>query len=193
MQNDIEILLQRLREIEDEFEKRVAERGVEFAYEFRKRRIVFEEAIAAEHRQARTGVIEFLRASPLSSLVVAPVLYAFIIPLILLDLMTNLYQRVCFPIWGIRRLPRADFVRMDRVYLSYLNGIQKLNCVFCSYATGVLSWVREVASITEQFWCPIKHALRVKSPHRRYGRFLDYGDTQDLEQRMEDLRSRLRE
>lgn len=166
---------------------------MEFAYEFRKRRIVFEEAIAAEHRQARTGVIEFLRASPLSSLVVAPVLYAFIIPLILLDLMTNLYQRVCFPIWGIRRLPRADFVRMDRVYLSYLNGIQKLNCVFCSYATGVLSWVREVASITEQFWCPIKHALRVKSPHRRYGRFLDYGDTQDLEQRMEDLRSRLRE
>ena len=49
---------------------------------------------------------------------------------------------------------------LDRHTLQYLNAIEKANCTFCTYANGVIAYVREVAARTEQFWCPIKHAQR---------------------------------
>jgi hypothetical protein len=36
--------------------------------------------------------------------------------------------------------------------------------------------VREVASRTEVYWCPIKHARRVLGPHPHYQGFADFGD-----------------
>jgi hypothetical protein len=46
-------------------------------------------------------------------------------------------------------------ISFDRRKLAYLNAIEKLNC---DYANGILTYAREIASRTEQFWCPIKHA-----------------------------------
>jgi hypothetical protein len=36
--------------------------------------------------------------------------------------------------------------------------IEKINCAYCSYANGAIASVREMASRTEIYWCPIKHA-----------------------------------
>jgi hypothetical protein len=49
-------------------------------------------------------------------------------------------------------------------------------CVYCGYANGVIAYARKIASRTEQYWCPIKHALRIRDPHVRYAQFLEYGD-----------------
>jgi hypothetical protein len=65
---------------------------------------------------------------------------------------------------------------MDRHRLAYLNGIEKLNCAYCTYANGLIAYVREVAGRTEQYWCPIRHARRIPAPHRRYAHFFEYGD-----------------
>ena len=64
---------------------------------------------------------------------------------------------------------------MDRRKLAYLNSIEKFNCVYCEYVNGLIAYVQEIAGRTEQYWCPIKHAMRVKSMHSRYRHFLDYG------------------
>jgi hypothetical protein len=53
----------------------------------------------------------------------------------------------------------------------------------CGYANGVFAHVREVASRTEQYWCPIKHARRVLGVRARYGSFVDYGDGDAYRQR----------
>jgi hypothetical protein len=57
-----------------------------------------------------------------------------------------------------------------------LNALEKLNCVYCSYANGLIAYVREIAGRTEQYWCPIKHARRVIGAHPHYAQFQDYGD-----------------
>jgi hypothetical protein len=66
----------------------------------------------------------------------------------------------------------------DRGHLAYLNAIERLNCMYCSYANGVIGYVREIAARTEQYWCPIKHARRVLGTHERYSKFCDYGDVE---------------
>jgi hypothetical protein len=80
---------------------------------------------------------------------------------------------------------------MDRNRLGYLNGIERVNCTFCSYANGLLAYVREVAARTEQYWCPIKHARPVPAPHPRYHTFLDYGDAAGYRRRLTSLRGAL--
>jgi hypothetical protein len=83
---------------------------------------------------------------------------------------------VTFPVYGMTRVPRWRYFAIDRHKLAYLNGIEKVNCTFCSYANGLIAYVREVAARTEQYWCPIQHARVVPAPHQRYQVLLDYGD-----------------
>ena len=66
--------------------------------------------------------------------------------------------------------------------------IEKFNCLYCSYANGVAAYVREVAARTEQYWCPIKHARRLKDSHQSYPRFFEHGDGEAYRQGLERLR-----
>lgn len=192
MDAEIDDLLERLRQIEEELECRIEARRGAFQYRLKEKRIVFEQSVLDRHRQIRTGLLRFLRASPVMALMTAPFVYALVLPLALLDLGVCLYQLICFPVWGVARVRRSDYVVIDRHYLAYLNGIQKLNCVYCGYASGLIAFVREVAGRTEQYWCPIKHATPVKTPHGSYQRFLDYGDAEGFRDRLGDFRKGVR-
>ena len=75
---------------------------------------------------------------------------------------------------------RRDYLVFDRHHLAYLNIIEKINCAYCSYANGAVAFMREVASRTEVYWCPIKHARRVLGPHPHYQGFADFGDAQGV-------------
>ena len=120
-------------------------------------------------------------------------MFSLIVPFAVLDLWVSLYQAVCFRVYGIARVRRGDHIAFDRHHLAYLNGLQKLNCLYCGYCNGVISYVREIAGRTEQYWCPIKHARRVKGVHDNYAAFLDYGDAEAFQAELERLREALGE
>ncbi len=82
---------------------------------------------------------------------------------------------------------------IDRHHLSYLNSMEKLNCVYCGYVNGLIGYMREIAARTEQYWCPIKHAKKILDPHRRYARFADFGDPKEYHQHVNRMRDLVRE
>lgn len=193
MNRELERLRTRLREIEAEIEKKFEAEGAEMRFRIEKNKAVFEQAVLEEHRRIKTGLIRFLRESPLLSVITAPVIYSLIFPILALDVALAVYQLICFSAWGIGKVRRADYVVIDRHRLAYLNGVQKLNCVYCGYANGVIALAREVASRTEQYWCPIRHSLAIKGAHARYARFLRYGDAPGFRDRLEALRDEVRQ
>ena len=86
-----------------------------------------------------------------------------VVPIALIDASFTIYQGLCFPLYGIAHVRRSVYIAaVDRRHLAYLNAIEKLNCVYCGYANGVLAYVREIAGRTEQYWCPIRHAKPVR-------------------------------
>ncbi|MEZ5294603.1 MAG: hypothetical protein R2745_26230 [Vicinamibacterales bacterium] len=145
-------------------------------YRVRRGRVEFDREMRELHARFRQGVPEYLLGAHPLSLLTAPIIYSLLVPLALLDLWVWLYQWICFPAYGLPRVPRAAYFPLDRHKLRYLNAIEKANCTFCTYANGLFAYVREVAARTEQYWCPIKHARPVPAPHGRYHRFFDYGD-----------------
>ncbi len=106
----------------------------------------------------------------------APFIYAMIIPIVFLDLTVSVYQAICFRLWKIPRVKRSEYVIIDRFRLAYLNGFQKLNCIYCGYANGVLAFSRMVAGETERYWCPVKHEEEIPAPHKFYIEFANFND-----------------
>ena len=123
----------------------------------------------------------------------APIIYAMIVPALVMDVSVTIYQATCFPLYGIPKVKRGEFIVFDRHRLPYLNALQKLNCLYCAYFNGLIAYVREIASKTEQFWCPIRHARRIRGVHHRYWHFMRYGDGEKLKERWMKLREALKE
>jgi hypothetical protein len=192
MNEKISALIDQIKELEDQMETEIAKQRAELKYGLERGKIIFEEEILRRHRELRISLTRYVLGARFLVVLTAPAIYAVIIPLILLDIFVTVYQAVCFPVYGIPKVARADHIVFDRHHLAYLNALQKLNCAYCSYANGLVSYVREIAGRTEQYWCPIKHARRVIGTHSNYPAFIDYGDGENLEENWEKLRKNLR-
>jgi hypothetical protein len=51
-----------------------------------------------------------------------------------------------------------------------------------------MGYMAEILARTEQYFCPIKHAHKILGTHARYNRFLDYGEADDYEAKLEAYR-----
>ena len=60
------------------------------------------------------------------------------------DACVSFYQWACFPIYGIRKVRRADYLVFDRHHLGYLHFIEKFPCTYCEYGNGLVSYMAEI-------------------------------------------------
>ncbi len=178
--------------LQDELDREIEKRRKALGWELKDKIGEFEKGIVAGHRLLRKGLIKFLGGASPAVVLTSPVIYSLIIPMVIVDLWVSAYQAICFRAYRIQQVKRSDYIAFDRQNLSYLNIIEKINCDFCAYSNGVVAYVREISSRTEQYWCPIKHAKNVRSPHSRYSKFLDYGDAEGYRARLDEFRNRLR-
>jgi hypothetical protein len=181
----------RLRATADEVTREVDEQQRRWRYQVHRGRVWFDDEVRRAHRRLKQSIPAYIRDGSIRSLLTAPVIYSLIIPLAVLDVWVSSYQWICFPIYGIARVRRRPYFAVDRRNLAYLNSIEKLGCTFCSYANGLIAFTREVAARTEQYWCPIKHARAISTPHVRYHLFFDYGDAESYRGKLMALRSTL--
>src|SRR5581483_1334165 len=176
MTSRLDDLLARVAALEREIDVELDTVRSQWRYRIEKGRVRFARDAHAAHRRLRRSIPLYLRESEILNVLTAPVIYGLIIPVAFLDLWVTVYQAICFRAYGIARVRRSAYIVFDRHHLAYLNGIEKINCLYCGYANGVFAYVREIAGRTEQYWCPIRHAKRVRAPHLHYRRFVDYGD-----------------
>jgi hypothetical protein len=191
MTTDIAKLLEEMRNIQEQLEEFFDEAHERFRYTLEDGRVRFSREVQLLHSRYRTGLLRYILDANLANVLTAPVIYSMIVPLVFLDICFTAYQHICFRAYGVPRVSRRDYLVIDRHKLAYLNTIEKVNCAYCSYANGLIAYAREIASRTEEYWCPIRHARRVHGAHERYPRFFAYGDAEaylhDLEVKRHDL------
>jgi hypothetical protein len=188
MTTRLEILLEKMKTLEIELIEELQKQEEEFSYGIRKRRVYFEKNVIIRHKEYAKRLINYITDAPLRHIVSAPFIWMCLIPSLIIDVTISLYQAICFPIYCIPKVIRQDYIVFDRQFLQYLNLIEKINCAYCSYVNGLFAYVQEIAARTEQFWCPIKHAKRIKTLHSRYQKFVNYGDAENYRLHIESVR-----
>ena len=191
MNEQIRQILSQITELEDDLLKLIQEQQAEFNYRIEGTKVLFEKNIRKAQKQLKTGFFSFIRQSQPRNVITAPVIYSIIVPLVILDIWITLYQAICFPLYRVSKVCRSRYIIIDRHNLSYLNSIEKLNCIYCGYAGGVFAYAREIAARTEQYWCPIKHARKILDPHRRYAHFADFGQGDEYQEARKRLRKEI--
>jgi hypothetical protein len=161
---------------------------VQFCYSVHAKTVQFTDDSKARHRKLRLGIPAYILHSRFLVLATSPVIWFCAVPIAFADLIGTLYQSICFPIYGIPKVRRCDYLAFDRHYLSYLNFFEKANCEYCAYVNGILGYFTEIAARTEQHWCPIKHAGCVKCENSRYKKFIEYGDAETYRRKLEVIR-----
>lgn len=192
MSRRIEQLAGEIVQLQGELDREIEKRREALGWKLKAGMVEFEHGITERNRRLRLDLGAFMARSPFGTVATAPVIYSLLIPLILLDAWVSFYQAVCFRAYRLPRVRRSQYIVVDRSRLSYLNAVEAMNCLYCEYANGVIAYAREISSRTEQYWCPIKHALAVTDPHLRYYQFLEYGDAEGYRGRLEEFRRRLR-
>ena len=174
--------------LEDELRTAVHEQESRMFFQIKGKRVEFERTVREAHVKLKTNFFRWLVIDRPQNLVTGPIIYAMAVPLLMLDLFVNFYQWVCFPIYGIAKVRRGDYFAYDRHHLGYLNFIEKFHCTYCEYANGLIAYVSEIVARTEEYFCPIKHAHKILGAHSRYNRFLDYGEAERYEVKLEEFR-----
>lgn len=184
-------LLKRIEELQTELEQELRAKREGFEYTIRQRKVSFTREVREKQREFLKRWLDYVYDSGPLIILTVPIIWAALIPCVILDLVVTVYQFICFPIYGIPFARRRDYVVIDRQHLGYLNWIEKVNCMYCGYFNGVIAYVREVAARTEQYWCPVRHARPVKSVHGHYRRFFEYGDAKGYREGLKPARAKL--
>ncbi len=193
MNTHLDEILEEIRELEKKVQAEMRRREEELKYTVREGRVIFEREVLELHKKIASSLFVYVIKAPLLTILSAPVIYAMILPALIMDLGLWIYQAICYPIYRIPKVRRADHIVLDRHYLKYLNFFERLNCDYCSYFNGLASYAMEIAARTEQYWCPIKHASGKAQRHSRAHLFVDYGDADAYRTRLHELRRQLRD
>ena len=185
----------KIKEMIDEIEalklklgEEIAQHEKDISYEIQNGYVRFEEEVLNKQKENMKNLLAWFRDIPLLHLLVSPLVYGMLIPAILFDIILFIYQQVIFRIFKFKFIKRSDYILFDRQYLGYLNSIEKLNCLYCSYFNGLMQYAAAIAGRTELYFCPIKHAKKVAYKHEYYDAFFRYGEEDEYQKKLEALR-----
>jgi hypothetical protein len=187
--NKLEQIITQIKELEEELLLELQNKQDEYFYIIKGKKVLFEEETRRYHKTLATRLRTYIAEASLLNMLTAPIIYSCLLPALFMDMMVTIYQAICFRIYVIPRVTRGDYILFDRYSLQYLNPIERIHCAYCSYFTGLIAYVQEVSARTEQYWCPIKHARKMSSIHSRYHRFIEYGNSDDYEVKLQQMRA----
>ena len=190
MNDNIQTMIEEIEALKIKLKKEIAQKEQDIAYEVRKGRIHFSEEVLKNQQERITHFFQYLKEAPFLHIFSAPIVYMMVVPAAILDVLLFIYVSVIFPIYKFPKIKRSDYVVFDRQYLGYLNFIEKLNCVYCSYFNGLMNYTVAVAARSELYFCPIKHAKKIAYTHEHYYDFLPYADATSYHDKLQECQEK---
>ncbi|MEO7399959.1 MAG: hypothetical protein ABIV07_04210 [Polaromonas sp.] len=103
MNERISQILAQMAALENDLRSAVQDQESKMFFQIRGKRVEFESSVKAAHRKLKTNFFRWLVTNRPQNLITGPIIYAMIIPLMMLDLCVSFYQWSCFPIYGVTR------------------------------------------------------------------------------------------
>ena len=178
--------MEKIEELNIALKKEHARLAKKYGFYIERKKVVFLNKIKIKNKRFRIPAWRYAIPKNIRHFMSLPFIYMMIFPAVILDIFLTVYHAIAFPLYKIPKVKRSEHIIYDRKFLDYLNVIQKVHCLYCSYVNGLFAYAVEIGARTERYWCPIKAASKLKSPHSWYKDFADYGNPQDWSQKFND-------
>ena len=179
MQSKITELIKRFELLRKDLEKEYDRLTKEYGYTIEQKKVIFLEEFSRRNKLFKEGFFRMVFNAPIRHILSMPFIYMMIIPAVFLDIFLTVYQYTAFPLYRIPRVKREEDFIYERRFLDYLNWLEKIHCLYCSYVNGLFAYAVEIGARTERYWCPLKATHHPKLPHGWYHEFADYGNPEE--------------
>lgn len=186
MDPKIQSIIKEIDALNDALGREYSRLADKYGFRVNREKVVFSKNSAEKNRAFCIPAWKYAIPTSFRHALSIPFIYMMIIPTVMLDVFITVYQWTAFSLYRIPKVKRGDHLIYDRRFLDYLNVVQKVNCLYCSYVNGLFSYSSEIAARTERYWCPIKAANNPKSYHGWYGDFADYGNPEEWKKKIND-------
>jgi len=178
MKNKINKILKEIRSKKEELSVEYKKIKGKYWFNIEWKKIVWNTKAKKKLKKLKKPILDTIFWTWFREFISIPFIWLMLIPAFLLDIWLFIYQNTAIRLYKIPLAKRSDYIIFDRKELAYLNVIQKLNCIYCSYFNGLMQYSVEVAGRTEKYWCPIKHARKKLGSHDWEVFFAEYGDSE---------------
>ena len=117
MNDRINHILNQMASLEAELRTAVHDQESRMFFQNKGKRVEFERSVREAHRKLKTSFFRWLVTDRPQNLITGPIIYAMVVPLLMLDACVSFYQWACFPIYGIAKVRRSDYLVFDRRHL----------------------------------------------------------------------------
>ncbi len=176
MKSKINEILRDIKKKKEELYKEYSLLKEKYGFKIVWRKIIWNKEKKEEFKKEKKPLLDTLFWTSIREIISIPFIYSMLIPAFILDIFLFIYQNTAIRLYKIPVVKRSDYIVFDRKELAYLNLIQKINCMYCSYFNWLMQYAVEVAWRTEKYWCPIKHARKKYWNHDWEVFFADYWD-----------------
>ena len=114
MNDRIRDLLNQMNALEDDMRTALHEQETKMFFEIKGKRIEFETTVRQAHRKLKNNFFRWLVKNRPQNLITGLIIYGMIFPLLILDIFVSFYQATCFPIYGVTKVRRSDYIVLDR-------------------------------------------------------------------------------
>jgi hypothetical protein len=184
MKSTIKDILEKIESLNNDLRDEYDRVSKKYGFSLEKRKVIFVDEMRKRNKSMKLPKWRFpLSMMNIRQIIAIPFILGMIVPAIFLDICITIYHTVAFPLYGIPRVKRYEYIIFDRRFLDYLNIIQKVQCLYCSYVNGLFAYAVEIAARTERYWCPLKAAHKPKFSHGWYKDFADYGNPEEWKEK----------
>lgn len=160
MKSTISRILQEIENKRKELAEEYERIKKKYNFEYIKWKITFSKEQKLENKKKKRSFWQTTKSTTFREYLSIPFIYSMMIPAVILDLFLFMYQQTAMRLYRIPLVKRSDYITLERKHLDYLNWVEKLNCIYCSYVNWLFAYAVEIAWRTEKYWCPIKHAKK---------------------------------
>lgn len=189
MNQSIKDLLEKISSLNKQLSEKYSQLADKYGFSFSGKKIVFLQEFRKRNKSFKIPTWKYVIPKDVRHLLSLPFIYMMIVPIVILDIFITIYQGVTFSLYHIPKAKRRDFIIYDRQFLDYLNLVEKVHCLYCTYANGLFAYAVEIAGRTERYWCPIKAAHKPKFHHGWYSEFADYGNPEEWKDKFNDSKA----
>jgi hypothetical protein len=179
MKETIREILLKIEKLNGDLREEYDKLAKEYGFSWSQKKVIFLDEFRKRNQKFRFPAWKYAIPTNIRHFLSIPFIYGMILPTIFLDIFLTIFQWTAFSLYRIPKVKRSEYIIYDRRFLDYLNIIQKINCLYCSYVNGVFAYAVEVGARTERYWCPIKAAHKPRFTHGWYKDFADYGNPED--------------